>query len=138
MERGLLWLPLLILFVGLAWAGWNEYQKIEAYRTWAQQFQRAKYDIRAVLGQREQQLVWGRPTRQGPVDLQTLALGQVQSVALVVDGQPVAVEAPPQRGRRIILELQLQAPAAGPVQIPFTEIPLAVAWTQYLQQFLAQ
>ncbi|MCF3606421.1 hypothetical protein L2E81_07160 [Planktothrix agardhii 1033] len=35
MERGLLWLPLLAIFIGLAWSGWNEYQKLEAYQAWA-------------------------------------------------------------------------------------------------------
>ncbi len=52
MTRGLIWLPLLAIFIGLAWAGWNEYQKLEAYRAWAEQFDRAKYDIYAVLGQK--------------------------------------------------------------------------------------
>jgi hypothetical protein len=64
MERGLMWLPLLALFIGLAWAGWREFRKVEAYQTWAQDFDRHKYDIYAVLGQKGDQLVWGKPTRQ--------------------------------------------------------------------------
>ena len=47
MERGLLWLPLLVMFCWLAWAGWNEYQKIESYKLWASQFERHKSDISA-------------------------------------------------------------------------------------------
>jgi hypothetical protein len=39
MERGLLWTPLLILFIWLAWSGWNEYQKVEIYREWAENFE---------------------------------------------------------------------------------------------------
>ena len=39
MERGLLWLPLLGVFIWLSWAGWNEYQKLEAYRAWAESFE---------------------------------------------------------------------------------------------------
>jgi hypothetical protein len=63
MERGLMWLPLLALFGWLAWAGWREFQKVEAYEAWAQDFDRHKYDIYAVLGQKDDRLVWGKPTR---------------------------------------------------------------------------
>ena len=74
MERGLLWLPLLAVFFWLAWSGWNEYQKIEAYRIWVQDYDRAKYDIYSVLGQKGKELTWGKPTRTGPVNLQTFSL----------------------------------------------------------------
>ena len=53
------------MFIGLAWAGWNEYNKLEAYKVWAQSFERAKYDIYAALGQQGDVLTWGVPTRQG-------------------------------------------------------------------------
>ncbi|MBD3561673.1 hypothetical protein H6S82_22920, partial [Planktothrix sp. FACHB-1355] len=79
MERGLIWLPLLALFIWLAWAGWNEFQKVEAYRRWASQFERAKYDIYAVLGQNGSNLTWGKPTRTEPVNLQTFSLKNVKS-----------------------------------------------------------
>lgn len=59
MERGLLWLPLLAVFIWLAWQGWNEYQKVEAYQNWAKHFERAKYDIYAVLAQNGSNLTWG-------------------------------------------------------------------------------
>jgi hypothetical protein len=49
----LLWFPLLAVFIGLAWAGWNEFQKLEVYKSWAAQFDRAKFDIYAVLGQKD-------------------------------------------------------------------------------------
>lgn len=137
MERGLLWLPLLIVFIGLAWAGWNEYQKVEAYKIWAQAFQKAKYDIRAVLGLNDQQLTWGVPTRQGVVEEQTIALSQVQSIHLRLNGERVDAAAPPPQARKIFLELQLH-PEASVIQIPFTEIDLAAAWTRYLQQYLEQ
>jgi hypothetical protein len=87
MERGLLWLPLLAAFIWLAWSGWNEYQKVEAYRHWASQFERAKYDIYAVLGQKGSDLTWGKPTRQGPVELETFSLQDVQAIRLLVDQQ---------------------------------------------------
>jgi len=132
MERGLLWLPLLAVFIWLAWSGWNEYQKVEAYRVWAEQFERAKYDIYAVLGQKEKNLTWGKPTRSGPVELETFSLNDVQSIKLVVDGQDVSLENPPQKGRAIALEFLLPE---STIQVPFTEITLAVEWGNFLRNY---
>jgi hypothetical protein len=134
MERGLLWLPLLVVFFWLAWTGWNEYQKIEAYRRWAESFDRAKYDIYAVLGQKGKNLTWGKPTRSEPVEVQTVSLDRVDSISLLVDGRPVELDALPERGKSAAIALNLTG--AEIVQIPFTEIPLAAQWTKYLQQEL--
>lgn len=135
MERGLLWLPLLAAFIWLAWQGWNEYQKIEAYRTWAQQFEHAKYDIYAVLGQSGSDLTWGKPTRKGPVELKTFSLNDVRSIVLLVDDKPVQMEMSPTKGRAIALEFSFADPNAV-VRVPFTEIPLAAEWGKHLQQQL--
>lgn len=135
MERGLLWLPLLGVFFWLAWSGWNEYQKIEAYRNWAMQFDRAKYDIYAVLGQKDSDLTWGKPTRNGPVNLETFSLKDVQSIRLLVDEQASDLEIPPRKGRSIALEFLRPEPTAS-IKVPFTEIPLAAEWGKYLQEEL--
>jgi len=132
MERGLLWLLLLVVFIWLAWLGWNEYQKVEAYRNWAQQFERAKYDIYAVLGQNGSDLTWGKPTRSGPINLETFSLKDVQSIRLIVDDKPVEVESLPSRGRTIALEFVF--PSSPLVRVPFTEIPLAAEWGKHLQK----
>lgn len=137
MERGLLWLPLLGVFIWLAWAGWNEFQKVEAYRNWASQFDRAKYDIYAVLGQKGDNLTWGKPTSSGAVNLETISLRDVQSIRLLVDDKPVDLDKPPISGRRVTLEFFLSN-APNSVQIPFTEIPLAAKWGKYLQAQLNQ
>jgi hypothetical protein len=130
MERGLLWLPLLIFFIGLTWAGWNEYQKLETYRIWAQQFDRAKYDIYAVLGQKDDRLTWGKPTRRGPIDLQTFSLKDVQQIQMVVGDRAIDLEGPPTQGKAIALTFQLPDQM---IRIPFTEIPLAVQWGKTLE-----
>ncbi len=135
MERGLLWLPLLGAFFWLAWSGWNEYQKIEAYRNWAQQFERAKYDIYAVLGQKGSELTWGKPTRKEPINLQTFSLKKVQSIRLMVDDKVADLEVPPTKGRAIALEFIFPEPTAS-IKVPFTEIPLATQWGKHLQQEL--
>ena len=133
MERGLIWLPLLAMFFWLAWSGWNEYQKVEAYRHWAAQFDRAKYDIYAVLGQKGSELTWGKPTRTGPVELNTFSLKDVQSIRLLVDNQVADIQMPPEKGRAIALEfIFTESPLS--IKVPFTEIPLAVEWDKYLQK----
>ncbi len=134
MERGLLWLPLLVLFIWLAWSGWNEYQKVEAYRVWAEHFDRAKYDIYAVLGQKGDHLTWGKPTRKGPISLSTFSLNDIQTIQLIADGQASDPKTGPGKGRaalRFISKTQAES-----ITVPFTEMSLAAKWEQYLQQEL--
>lgn len=141
MERGLLWSSLLIIFIWLTWQGWNEYRKVEAYRDWAQQFERAKYDIYAVLGQNGSDLTWGKPTRSGPIDLETFSLKDVRSLQLLIDGKPVDMNSPPSEGKASIfgfgkaITLEFVLPSST-IRVPFTEIPLAAEWGKYLQQSL--
>ncbi|CBN55597.1 conserved hypothetical protein [Kamptonema sp. PCC 6506] len=129
-----MWLPLLAVFIWLAWAGWNEYQKVEAYRLWAQQFEKVKYDIYAVLGQNGDSLTWGKPTRNGPMNLQTFSLQDVESIGLVVNNQSVDLQKLPNSGRDIALKFLFKN--ASVVLIPFTQIDLAAEWEKYLQQEL--
>lgn len=135
MIHGLLWLPLLFAFFWLAWSGWNEYQKIEAYRNWAGNFERAKYDIYSVLGQKDSDLTWGKPTRKGPIDLQTFSLKDVQSINFLVDDKPVNLEQLPNQGRTIVIEFILSQSTAS-IKVPFTEIPLGAEWCKFLQKEL--
>jgi len=136
MERGLLWLPLLALFIGLTWAGWKEYRKLQAYEEWAKGFDRSKYDIYAALGQKGDQLTWGQPTPSGLINCQTLALTDLEDVQLWVDGE-VITDDPPQ-GKTIRLALKLNG-QTEPVNIPFTDAQLAQDWGNYLnQEWLAQ
>lgn len=134
MERGLLWLPLLIIFFWLAWSGWNEYQKVEAYRHWAEQFEQAKYDIYAVLGKKGEEITWGKPTRSGPIDLKTFSLNNVRSINLLVNDRQVKLENPPTKGSPV-LEFTI-VNSSTPIKIPFTQISLAVEWGKYLQKQL--
>jgi hypothetical protein len=134
MIHGLLWLPLLAAFIGLAWAGRNEYQKIEAYRVWAETFQRAKYDVYAVLGQEGNTLTWGKPTRKKPVNLQTFSLEDVREIHLLVDGQTVDLRSPPSKSKSIGLQFILERD--GSIEIPFTQTDLAAKWGQALTEDL--
>ncbi len=132
MERGLLWLPLLGAFIWLAWSGKNEYQKLEAYKIWAEQFENAKYDIYAVLGKQDTNLTWGKPTSGGIVDSQSFSLNRVEAINLLVGDRPVALDCLPRRGK-VALEFCLRDDDNS-LKIPFTDIALAAKWYQYLQQ----
>ncbi|MEM6449575.1 MAG: hypothetical protein AAF703_04585 [Cyanobacteria bacterium P01_D01_bin.105] len=129
MVRGLLWLPLLALFVGLAWAGWNEYQKLEAYKLWAQSFERSKYDIYAALGQQGDVLTWGVPTRQGVLETSSLNMTEVKRVMIEVNGQPTTPDKMPKRGR---FSIGLAHTDGEHRSIPFTDGDMAVQWFEFL------
>lgn len=137
MTRGLVWLPLLGLFCWLAWAGWNEYQKLEAYRTWAEQFDHAKYDIYAVLGQKGSDLTWGKPSRRGPTNLQTFSLQQTEAIRLRVGKRLINCDQFDQleqlsgNNRQVALEFQMPSTV---VSIPFTDVALAAKWGKHLQE----
>ncbi|MEB3269310.1 MAG: hypothetical protein VKJ09_12275 [Leptolyngbya sp.] len=135
MERGLLWLPLLALFIWLAWAGWHEYQKLEAYKVWAADFDRAKYDIYAALGQRGMVLTWGRPTRQGPQGEQHLDLSTVTTIDIYSGDRPLPQDAVVPKGCRTCLRLTQADGRAW--DIPFTDGELTQRWGDRLQADLS-
>ncbi len=130
MERGLLWLPLLIIFGILAYLGWVDYQKVEAYRHWARHFEQTKYDVLAVLGLQGQTLTWGRPERQGPTQLYSVSLTEVTDIQLSVDQNRFSwPTAQPPQGQTIQLVLLPQDHT-----IPFTDLNLAVEWWAMLKK----
>jgi hypothetical protein len=133
MERGLLWLPLLVAFFWLAWSGWNEYQKLEAYKIWAADFDNAKFDIYTVLGRKESQITWGKPTRKGMIELESFSLDAVERINLLVSDRLVDadLENLPNKGKPS-LEFDLNNQTS--IRIPFTDILLAAKWRNYLRE----
>jgi hypothetical protein len=87
------------------------------------------------LGLKETDLTWGKPTRKGPINLETFSLKQVESLGLLVENQAVDPNIPPEKGKAIALEFRF-TDTAKIVQIPFTEISRAVRWYKYLQSFM--
>ena len=134
MERGLMWLPLLGAFIWLARAGSNEYQKIEAYKRWAVGFDRCKYDIYAVMGLKEREISWGKPTKTEP-KVQTFSLDRVKQIQLVIDNNSIDLASLPASGKKI--NLQFQFTDADDINIPFTEVPMATEWTKFLKNLIA-
>ena len=140
MARGLLWLPLLAAFIWLTWSGWNEYQKLEAYKIWAKDFDNAKFDIYSVLGKKKRQLTWGKPTRQGMVELKSFSLDNVEEINLIVGDDAYDITSVeetdldnlPRRGRTALkFDFGDRQPS---LKIPFTDVSLAAKWCAYLQR----
>lgn len=128
-----MWLPLLGMFIWLAKAGYDEYHQIEAYRRWARGFDRCKYDIYAVMGLKDREISWGKPTKAEPKDLKTFSLDRVNSVELIIDRLAVDLANLPVKGKKINLHFQLDNDSEL-IDIPFTEILLAAEWAEFLQQ----
>ncbi len=129
MARGLMWLPLLAVFIGLAWAGWNEYRKLEAYKLWAQTFERAKYDIYAALGQQGDVLTWGVPTRQGVLEASSLNLSEVERAVVEVNAEPVDPDNLPGKGR---FSIGFTLKDGRYLSIPFVDGDMAAQWFKFL------
>lgn len=131
MERGLLWLPLLIVFIWLAWSGKKEYQKVEAYKLWAEQFDQSKYDIYAVLGKKGDLITWGKPTSEGIINENTFSLQTIDKIDVTFKNKKVNTL--PENGEG---NLQFLLKDNEVIDIPFTDINLAVKWLNYLHKFI--
>ena len=130
MERGLLWLPLLVAFFWLTWSGWNEYKKLEAYKVWAEDFDNAKFDVYAVLGKKDSEIIWGKATRKGMVNLDRFSLDDVEEINLFVGDEAVDLDNLPNKGKPF---LQFTFGNSKPaIEIPFTDITLAAKWLNYI------
>ncbi len=133
MERGLVWLPLLGLFIWLVWKGWQEYQKVEGYHIWSEQFDKAKYDIYAVLGKKDSAITWGTPTPKGILDLQTFSLTNVASINLLLGDRVIDFNNIPTEKIKAIPSLEFQLTnQESSIKIPFTDLELAAKWAKYL------
>lgn len=137
MVHGLLWLPLLIFFFWITWAGRNEYQKVETYKDWATQFERAKYDIYAALGQSEHTLTWGVPTRQGVINQQHANIDQIETIDLLTKGEEAFTQGVQGVAKKGAAVIQLNLEDGSRPQIPFTDADIARQWHSFLVKRLA-
>lgn len=131
MERGLLWLPLLVLFFWLAWSGKKEYDKVQAYQAWAEQFDKSKYDIYSVLGKKGDLITIGIPTNQGIKEQKTFSLQNLSQLNLLVKNQVVDVDNLPEKGEAT---LQFSLKENQTIDVPFTDINIASQWFEYLKK----
>jgi hypothetical protein len=131
MIRGLLWLPLLILFFWLAFQGWVEFQKVQGYQHWSKNFDQSKFDIYAVLGLKDDDITWGVPIRQGILNLQSFSLHDVNDICLLIDNVCYNFDQVPDQGEQVFLQFQIKN-SSDVINIPFTQIDLACDWGKYL------
>ena len=134
MERGLLWLPLLITFFWLVWSGSNEYQKIELYKKWAEEFDSAKYDIYSVLAHKGKIITWGKPSSKEIKNLQSFSLDDVETISLLINDEIITSSELPKKGKPFI-QFNLKN-SEEIIKIPFTEIALTAQWVQYLTKLI--
>lgn len=132
MERGLIWLPLLILFIWLVWSGNREYTKVKFYQSWSEQFDQAKYDIYAVLGKKGNLITWGKPTTEGIINQSTFSIEQIENMNITVKEQVINLDNVPEKGDA---SLQFVLKDNSVIQVPFTDIDLTVKWYEYLEKF---
>jgi len=130
MERGLLWLPLLVLFFWLAWSGKKEYDKVQAYQAWAEQFDQSKYDIYSVLGKKGDLITIGIPTTKGIKDQKTFSLQNLSQLNLLIKNQVVDVHNLPEKGEAT---LQFNFKENQIIDVPFTDVNIASQWFKYLR-----
>lgn len=135
MIHGLMWFPLLGAFIWLARVGSNEYQKLETYRVWAVGFDKCKYDIYSVVGLKNREISWGKPTTAEIKNLQVFSLDRVSQIELIVDNRSINLANIPDKGKRINLQFSFND-ATEIIEIPFTEITLASEWAICLNKMI--
>jgi hypothetical protein len=135
MEKGLLWLPLLFIFTGLAWAGRREFQKIEVYRQWSSSFEQAKFDIYSVLGLKDGLLIYGKPTYQAIIDEKIIFIEQIKSVELLQDNKVITDFQEDKSNRSGFLCIFFKD-SSDTFLIPFTELSLASKWKDQIQSLI--
>ncbi len=133
MERGLLWLPLLILFIGLVWSGNREYLKVKYYQSWSEQFDQAKYDIYSVLAKKGNLITWGKPTSEGIINENSFSLQEIKKINLIIKDKVIQIEQAPEKGEA---SLQFLLHDNKVINVPFTDVDLTVKWLNYLQKFI--
>jgi len=112
-------------------------KKIESYKRWSEQFERHKYDIYAVLGQKDDRLTWGKPTRKDPLDIQTVTFQDIARIRFRIDSKFFDEKDAefPLNAKKISLELVLKTGEMPSIR--FTDIDIAAAWYRFLSDRLA-
>ena len=135
MIHGLMWFPLWGAFIWLARVGKYEYQKLETYRVWAVGFDKCKYDIYSVVGLKNREISWGKPTTAEIKDLQIFNLDRVSRIQLVIDDRSIDLANIPAKGKKINLQFGFND-ATEIIEIPFTEVTLATEWAIFLNKMI--
>ena len=85
MREGLLWLPLLVIFVVLVALGWLERRRQELFRVWAQGAELARMDAAVAMRLQEGRISWGSVGPKGVELMGDIAVNQLEVCELMAD-----------------------------------------------------
>ena len=130
MLHGLLWFPLLLVFVLLAALGWLERRRQNLFRAWSEGSELAKLDGCGAARVKDGHLTWsrfsaGKFEQQGAFEIKTLEL--VELMALASGDAPLTDESQgPCRLRLVGKDLQMD--------VPFADADRARRWGNQLME----
>ena len=128
MMHGLLWLPLLLMFVLLAALGWLERRRQNLFRQWSLAAELSKLDGCGAARLKEGELTWssfhaGSFREEGRFVIKTLEL--IELMSLASGDTPLANESQGQCRLRLIGEGQQ-------MDVPFSDAERARGWMEQL------
>lgn len=131
MERGLLWLPLLVLFFWLAWSGKKNMIKFRLIKHGQNNLISPNMTFIQCWGKKGDLITIGIPTNQGIKEQKTFSLQNLSQLNLLVKNQVVDVDNLPEKGEAT---LQFSLKENQTIDVPFTDINIASQWLKYLKK----
>ncbi|MCY3537656.1 MAG: hypothetical protein F4X84_00955 [Synechococcus sp. SB0662_bin_45] len=128
MREGLLWLPLLVIFVVLTALGWLERRRQTLFRSWAQGAELAKLDATVAMRLQDGRISWGPVGPRGIELAGDIAVNHLELCELMADRSgdvPLTDEASGPCRLRLVANGQS-------LDIPFSDAVRARLWVDEL------
>ena len=128
MREGLLWLPLLVIFVVLTALGWLERRRQALFRCWAEGSELAKLDAAVAMRLQDGRISWGVVGPKGVALAGDIAVNHLEICELMADSSgdvPLTNEASGPCRLRLVAE-------GRSLDIPFSDAVRARLWVDEL------
>ena len=128
MREGLLWLPLLVIFVVLTALGWMERRRQALFRLWAQGSELARLDAAVAMRLQDGRISWGSVGPKGVELAEDIAVNHLELCELMADRSgdvPLTDEAYGPCHLRLVAE-------GRSLDIPFSDAVKARLWVDEL------
>ncbi|OOV33823.1 hypothetical protein BV61_04120 [Candidatus Synechococcus spongiarum LMB bulk15M] len=128
MREGLLWLPLLVIFVVLTALGWMERRRQALFRLWAQGSELARLDAAVAMRLQDGRISWGSVGPKGVELAEDIAVNHLELCELMADRSgdvPLTDEAYCPCRLRLVAE-------GRSLDIPFSDAVKARLWVDEL------
>ena len=128
MREGLLWLPLLVIFVVLTALGWMERRRQALFRLWAQGSELARLDAAVAMRLQDGRISWGSVGPKGVELAEDIAVNHLELCELMADRSgdvPLTDEACGPCRLRLVAE-------GRSLDIPFSDAVKARLWVDEL------